>query len=38
MPSSAVNDGDIVDETVHVLAIVVVLHKITPAKLEHLKI
>ena len=28
----AINNGDIVDEPVHILAIVVVLHKITPAK------
>ena len=28
----AINDGDIVDEPVDVLAVVVVLHEVTPAK------
>ena len=27
----AINDGDIVDEPVDVLAVVIVLHKVTPA-------
>ena len=30
-PCCAVNDGNVVDEPIHVLTVVVVLHKITPA-------
>ena len=33
----AINDGDIVDEPVDVLAVVVVLHKVTPANSTNCK-